>query len=42
MLQEKMKKIQIAIIGTGYIADYHARGLKALAKVEITIAIDTS
>ncbi len=36
-----MKKIQVAIIGTGYIADYHARGLKALANVEITTAIDT-
>ena len=38
---ENMKKIKIAIIGTGYIADYHARGLQALAHVEIVIAVDT-
>ena len=38
---ENMKKINIAIIGTGYIADYHARGLQAQANVEIVIAVDT-
>jgi len=36
-----MKKIKIAIIGAGYIADYHARGLQALPNVEIAIVIDT-
>ena len=36
-----MKKIKIAIIGAGYIADYHARGLQALANVEIAIVVDT-
>jgi len=36
-----MNKIRIAIIGTGYIADYHARGLQALADVDIAIAVDT-
>ncbi|MCK5134686.1 MAG: Gfo/Idh/MocA family oxidoreductase [Bacteroidales bacterium] len=36
-----MDKIRIAIIGTGYIADYHARGLQQLADVEIVIAVDT-
>jgi predicted dehydrogenase len=35
-----MKKINIAIIGCGYIADYHARGLQELANVEIVIAVD--
>ena len=36
-----MKKIKIAVIGAGYIADYHARGLQALPNVEIAIVIDT-
>ncbi len=35
-----MRKIRIAIIGTGYIAHYHARGLQALANVEVAIAVD--
>ena len=35
-----MKKIKVAIIGTGFIADYHARGLQTLANVEIAIAVD--
>ena len=30
-----MKKIKVALIGAGYIADYHARGLQALPNVEI-------
>ena len=30
-----MKKIKIALIGAGYIANYHARGLQALPDVEI-------
>ncbi len=30
-----MKKIKIALIGAGYIADYHARGLKRLENVEM-------
>ncbi len=37
-----MKKINIAVIGAGYIADYHARGLQALANVEIAIVVDTT
>ena len=36
-----MKNIKIAIIGCGYIADYHARGLQAQANVEIAMAVDT-
>jgi len=36
-----MQKIKVAIIGTGFIADYHARGLQALPDVEIIMAIDT-
>ena len=36
-----MRKIRIAVIGAGYIADYHARGLQALANVEIAIVVDT-
>ena len=31
-----MKKVKAAIIGTGYIADYHVRGLLAQPEVEIT------
>ena len=31
-----MEKIRIAMIGTGYIADYHARGVLAQPDVEIT------
>jgi predicted dehydrogenase len=30
-----MKKIKIALIGAGYIANFQARGLQALANVEI-------
>lgn len=40
--QENMKKTRIAIIGCGYIADYHARGLQALANVDLAIAVDTN
>ena len=36
-----MKKVKVAIIGTGYIGDYHARGLLTIADVEIAIAVDT-
>lgn len=36
-----MKSMKIAIIGCGYIADYHARGLQAQANVEIAMAVDT-
>ncbi len=36
-----MRKIRIAVIGAGYIADYHARGLQELANVEIAIVVDT-
>ena len=34
-----MKKIKIALIGAGYIADYHARGLQALPNVEIVAVV---
>jgi len=34
-----MKKIKIALIGAGYIADYHALGLQALPNVEITAVV---
>lgn len=30
-----MKKIQVALIGCGYLASYHARGLQPLSDVEI-------
>lgn len=36
-----MKKVKVAIIGTGYIADYHARGLQTIPGVEITFSVDT-
>ena len=36
-----MSKIKIAIIGTGYIADYHARGLQSIPEVEIAFSVDT-
>lgn len=34
-----MKKIKIALIGVGYIADYHARGLQQLPNVEIMAVV---
>ena len=34
-----MKKIRIALIGCGYIANYHARGLQALPDVEIAVVV---
>lgn len=36
-----MKTIKVAIIGTGFIAEYHTRGLLGLADIEITVAVDT-
>lgn len=36
-----MSKIKVAIIGTGYIADYHARGLQPIPEVEIAFSVDT-
>ncbi len=30
-----MKKVKVALIGAGYIANYHARGLQALPEIEI-------
>ena len=36
-----MNNIRIAIIGCGYIADYHARGLQAQPGVDIAVAVDT-
>jgi len=33
--KETMKNIKVALIGAGYIADYHARGLQKLENVEI-------
>lgn len=32
-----MKKIRVAIIGCGYIADYHVRGLQTIPEVEIVV-----
>ena len=37
-----MDKIRVAIIGTGYIGDYHARGLLASEGVEVAVAVDTN
>ena len=37
-----MKKIKVAIIGTGYIADFHARGLQSIPEVEIAFSVDTN
>jgi predicted dinucleotide-utilizing enzyme len=34
-----MKNLKIALIGAGYISNYHARGLQALAGVEITVVV---
>ncbi len=34
-----MKKIKIALIGAGYITDYHAKGLQSIANVEITTVV---
>lgn len=34
-----MKKIKIALIGAGYIANYHARSLQALPNVEIVAVV---
>jgi len=36
-----MKDLKIAVVGAGYIADYHVRGLQALANVEVAIVVDT-
>lgn len=34
-----MKKVKIALIGAGYIADYHARGLQTIDDVEIVAVV---
>jgi len=34
-----MKKIRVALIGAGYISDYHARGLLTIPDVEITAVV---
>jgi len=34
-----MKKVNVALIGAGYIADYHARGLQVLTDVEIVAVV---
>jgi len=34
-----VKKIKIALIGAGYITDYHAKGLQSIANVEITTVV---
>lgn len=34
-----MKKVNVALIGAGYIADYHARGLQVLPDVEIVAVV---
>ncbi|MCK5821865.1 MAG: Gfo/Idh/MocA family oxidoreductase [Bacteroidales bacterium] len=36
-----MNRLNIAIIGTGYIAHYHARALQLMPNVEIVIVVDT-
>jgi predicted dehydrogenase len=36
-----MGKIKIALIGAGYIADYHARGLQTIPNVEIAAVVAT-
>lgn len=37
-----MKKIKIALIGAGFIADYHARGLQTIPNVEIVAVVSKS
>ena len=34
-----MKKIKIALIGAGYISDYHAKGLQSIPNIEITTVV---
>lgn len=34
-----MEKIKVALIGAGYIANYHARGLQAIPGVEIAAVV---
>ncbi|MCK5816052.1 MAG: Gfo/Idh/MocA family oxidoreductase, partial [Flavobacteriaceae bacterium] len=34
-----MSNIKIALIGAGYIADFHARGLQTIPGVEITAVL---
>ncbi|VAX22761.1 oxidoreductase-like [hydrothermal vent metagenome] len=34
-----MKKVRVALIGAGYISDYHARGLQTLPDVEIAAVV---
>lgn len=34
-----MEKIKVALIGAGYISDYHARGLQSIADVEIVAVV---
>ncbi len=34
-----MKTIKIALVGAGYIADYHARGLKSIPEVEVVAVV---
>ena len=34
-----MKTIRIALIGAGYISDYHARGLMELPNVELAAVV---
>ena len=34
-----MKKVKVALIGAGYISDYHARGLQSLPDVEIASVV---
>ncbi len=36
-----MDKIKVALIGSGFIAHYHARGLKAIPKVQIAAVVAT-
>ena len=34
-----MKKLKVALVGAGYIANYHARGLQAIPDVEIAAVV---
>ena len=34
-----MKTIKIALIGAGYISNYHARGLQSIPGVEIAVVV---
>ena len=39
--RRNMDHVKIAMIGTGFIADFHARALQALSGVEMAVAVDS-